>query len=276
MTKYIHGSTRNERDRLALMNRLINPGCLQALRLGDERRVLDMGSGTGLFSLEMARQLGPGAQVTGIEFNPAQIEVARNLDSNCATLDFRQGDAADPPLEAHEWGHFDLAHTRFLLEHVPGPQAVVNAMVRAVRPGGRVVLLDDDHDVMRLWPECEGFDALWRAYYRSYRPLGNDPLIGRKLPQLLQRAGARPARITQVFYGACAGAPEFEDILGNLAEVLAGARESVLTAGEITANAFDKALEQFQSYDKVDGSALWYVINYAEGVVSDSPHASSK
>ena len=58
-----------------------------------------------------------------------------------------------------EWGTFDVAHTRFVLEHVPDPLRVVKTMVRAVQPGGRIVLADDDHDVLRLWPEPPGFTS---------------------------------------------------------------------------------------------------------------------
>lgn len=267
MPEYIHGSSRTERDRLALMNRLINPGCLDALRLGSERRVLDMGSGTGLFSLEMANSLDAKARVTGIEYDPEQLRSARKLVSEAATLEFREGDAARPPLADEEWGQFDLAHSRFLLEHVPHPESIVEAMVRAVRPGGRVVLLDDDHDVMRLWPEPAGFRQLWQAYYDAYQPLGNDPLIGRKLPELLSHAGARPTRITQVFYGGCSGSAHFDGIIENLVGVLEGSRDTVLKNGEFSAGEFDESLKNFRSFGKQPGAALWYVINYAEGKV---------
>jgi SAM-dependent methyltransferase len=267
MQEYIHGSSRTERQRLALMNRLINPGCLEAMRLTDERRVLDMGSGTGLFSRAIADRLGAGAQVVGIESDAEQIREAEKLRPKAANLEFRQGDAANPPLAAGEWGGFDLAHSRFLLEHLADPQTVVDAMVQAVRPGGRVVLLDDDHDLMRLWPEPDGFTKLWSAYYRSYRPMGNDPLIGRRLPELLMRAGATPVRITQVFYGGCSGAADFGGIVDNLVGVMAGARDTVLAGGEIGAGEFDAALQRFSAFAREPGAALWYVINYAEGIV---------
>ena len=266
--QYIHGSSPTERQRLALMNRLINPGCLEAMRLAGERRVLDMGSGTGLFTLEIANRLGDGARVVGIESDPEQIAEAGTLRPAAATLEFRRGDAANPPLAAEEWGGFDLAHSRFLLEHLSEPQPVVDAMVRAVRPGGRVMLLDDDHDLLRLWPEPAGFTKMWDAYYRSYRSLGNDPLIGRKLPELLMRAGATPVRVTQVFYGGCSGSPDFGGIVENLVGVLAGARATVLAGGEIGGAEFDAALQRFGDFARHPAAALWYVINFAEGVVT--------
>ncbi len=61
------------------MNRLINPGCIEALGLTNEQRVLDMGSGTGLFSLEMANRLNRNALVVGVEYDAEQLRPARQL-----------------------------------------------------------------------------------------------------------------------------------------------------------------------------------------------------
>jgi len=52
-------------------------------------------------------------------------------------------------------------------------------MAQAVRPGGRVILSDDDCDGLRLWPEPPGFAPVWIAYQRTYDRHGNDPFVGR-------------------------------------------------------------------------------------------------
>ena len=268
-THYIHGQTSTERARLALMNSLINEDCLQALALGDERLVLDVGCGTGLFTRRMAAALPRSSRIVAIERDEGQLEAARGQGASPergCEIDFRQGDAMRLALPPTEAGRFDLAHTRFLLEHVPDPGAVVRGMVRAVRPGGRIVLLDDDHDLLRLWPEPPGVLDAWRAYWRSYYGLGADPLVGRKLCMLLHDAGARPARNTQVFYGACAGSVRFQGIVDNLVGVLAGARDTVLADGEIDGAAWDAALHAFRAFAEHPHAAVWYPINLAEGV----------
>lgn len=267
---YIHGSSATERKRLALMNRLINQRCLDELELGNERQVLDVGAGTGQFTRLMASRLSPDARIIAVELNPDQVQAAfqaRADSGNGCPIDFRVGDAANLPLEASELGTMDLAHARYLLEHVRDPAAVVRAMVSAVRPGGRVVLLDDDHEVLRLWPEPGGLMAAWNAYHRSYASLGNDGLVGRKLASLLYDAGAQPSRITQLFYGACAGAELFPEYVDNLVGQLQGARTTVLSNGEISAEAYDRAIENFMSFRQLPNAALWYVINWAEGRV---------
>lgn len=265
---YIHGSSSKERQRLALMNDLINHRCLDALGLADEKLVLDVGCGTGQFSRLMASALPSSSNIVAIEHNPDQVQAALQLTGEgrrSCTIDFRIGDAFDLPLEESERGQFDLAHTRFLLEHVHDAAAVVQAMVDSVRPGGRVVLMDDDHDLMRFWPEPDGVMAAWTAYYRSYARLGNDALVGRKLASLLRDAGAPATRIDQVFYGACAGMDSFAGVVDNLIGVLQGARFTVLSAGDISRKDYDAALTSLRRFRELPDAAVWYVINLAEG-----------
>ncbi len=56
--------------------------------------------------------------------------------------------------------------------------------------------------------------------------------------------------------------------LTNEQRVLEGARTQVLASGEMVASEFDSALQRFRAFGQAPGSALWYVINYAEGVVN--------
>ncbi len=177
----------------------------------------------------------------------------------------RAGDALGLPLRREEWGTFDVAHARFLLEHVPDPLSVVRAMVQAVRPGGRVVLSDDDHDVLRLWPEPAGFIALWQAYIRTYDRLGNDPYIGRRLVSLLHAAGAVPSRNTWIFFGSCSGSPDFPDVVENLEKILLGARTLIVSTAHIEEESFDDGIESLKTWSRRPDAAFWFAMSWAEG-----------
>lgn len=263
---YIHGTAPEEQARLSALNDLINAASLRELRLQANERVLDVGSGTGQLSRAMART--SGARVVGIERSAEQIaEAQRQADraGEAALAEFRQGDALNLPLRADEWGSFDVAHTRFLLEHLRDPLPVVQAMVRSVRPGGRIVLEDDDHDLLRLWPEPPGFGDLWAAYQRSYEYLGNDPIIGRRLVSLLVEAGAAPHRNTLIFFGSCAGELQFSHYVENLIGVVSGARATVIEAELLDAIAFDAAIAGLRTWSRDRAATLWYAISWAEG-----------
>jgi len=268
-SQYVHGTHPAEQARLGILNEILNERELPELRLRPGERVLEMGAGTGVCARAMARAIGPDGRVVAVERNDEQLMTALKQSvelGEMGLLDLRQGDAHKPPLEPEEWGTFDLAHCRFLLEHLPDPAKVVRILVRTVRPGGRIVLADDDHELLRLWPESEGFQDLWRIYWRTYETLGNDPLVGRKLVQLLHDAGAQPTRNTYVFFGACAGQDLFPAVVENMARVVESARDVVLAGAQIDRESFDRVLTEFRKWGTRDDAALWYGVAWAEGI----------
>jgi SAM-dependent methyltransferase len=181
---YIHGTTDTEQARLSLLNRLHNERCLAALAVAPGERVIDFGSGLGQLTCAIAQRVQPGGSVVGIEREEAQLAQARRLARDLdleGLVELRQGDVLEPPLGTDDVGAFDVAHARFVLEHLPDPLELVRVMTSAVRPGGRVVLVDDDHDLMRFWPDCPEGSAVWKHYFESYAAMSNDPLVGRKL-----------------------------------------------------------------------------------------------
>jgi SAM-dependent methyltransferase len=251
------------------MNRLLNENSLRELALAGGERVLDIGCGLGQMARAMARRVGPRGKVVGIERSSEQLIAAQQLaarDGEASLVDFRQGPAERLPLADEEWGTFDVVHARFLVEHVPDPLAVVREMVRAVRPGGRVVLEDDPHDTLRLWPDPPGFSRLWAAYQRTYDRLGCDPLIGHRLVSLLVQAGAEPVRIAWPFFGACAGerallAAYVENVIG----ILEGVREAVFALGEFEPASFDACIASLRDWARRPDAAFWYAVSWAEG-----------
>lgn len=264
-SSYIHGTAPEEQARLSNLNELLNRSCLRELALREGDRVLDVGSGLGQLTRAMARVAGN--PVVAVERSADQIAEARRqalAAGEAELLDLRPGDASALPLLEREVRSFDVAHARFLLEHVRDPLAVVRQMVAAVRPGGRVVLADDDHDLMKLHPEPPGFHEVFQAFVRGYDRLGNDPFVGRRLPSLLHQAGAAPSRITWVFFGACAGEPSFRGVADNLAQVLTGARQLVLEVG-IGAPQFDAAMDALDAFALRPDAAIWYGMAWAEG-----------
>ena len=267
MSIYIHGTSDSEQHRLSLLNDvLLNQAMLHEMSLRGDERIIDFGAGLGQFSRAMARAV-PRGRVIGIERDVAQLQGAQRLandDGETNLVDFRQGDVLELDLGG-DWESFDLAHTRFLLEHLPDPLRVVKTMVRAVRPGGRIVLADDDHGVIRLWPEPPGFYDLWKAYMRTYDRIGNDPFVGRRLVQLLADAGAKPVRNTWVFFGGCAGMETFPVLASNMAGVVRTARETMISMRLVEAEVFDRVMEEYARWAKRPDAALWFAVAWAEG-----------
>jgi hypothetical protein len=126
------------------------------------------------------------------------------------------------------------------------------------------VLEDDDHAILRLWPEPPGFDLIWQAYVRSYEHVGNDPYIGRRLVALLHEAGTIPRRNTWIFFGGCAGQPAFDALGNNLVSILVGARDALLA--HLDTATFDNAIAAIRIWLCRPDAALWFSIWWAEGI----------
>ena len=85
---------------------------------------------------------GAGAAVLGIDLGEKALGVARlhKLESG-ATVDYRL--VAAEALAAETPGAFDVVTCMELLEHVPDPASIVAACATLAKPGGTVVVLDD-------------------------------------------------------------------------------------------------------------------------------------
>ena len=268
MSSYIHGTSQEEQSRLSLMNDFMNRACLKELRLQGGEKILDVGSGLGQFSRMMAKAAGEGSQVLGFERNLTQLAGAKDMATRADeahSVEFRHGDALDFPLNKEEWGTFDVVHTRFVLEHISTPEKVVEQMVRATKPGGRIILADDDHDTFRIDPEPPGFRILWNAYCRSFDRLGCDPYIGRRLVSLLYHAGAKPTYNSFVFFGSCVGNPTYEVISNNMIGVVIGARAHILQEKLLDKKTFDWCVANFREWQQLPNAAIWYPVCWAEG-----------
>ena len=265
---YIHGNEPHEQRRLSKLNDLLNDASLREMGLRGGERILDIGCGLAQMARAMARAAGPLGRVIGVEQDAqqrAEAERQARVQGEQDLIEVRAGDAANLPLADDEWGTFDVVHARFILEHVPNPHVVVRSMVRAARPGGKIILEDDDHELLRLWPEPLGFYQVWRAYMRAFESLGTDPRVGRHLVTLLHEAGARPVRNTFNFFGGCAGSPSFDALIRNFVGILEGAEERMVSLGHIDRATVREGLTVFEEWGKRPDAAMWYPTCWAEG-----------
>ncbi len=101
--------------------------------------VLDVGTGKGSLTLELARQ---GVEVVSVDIDPEEQQLAVHLAREAgldALIEFVQGDAALIPCpdDFFAWaGMLDVLH------HLEDADPVLDEMLRVVRPGGLLMLAD--------------------------------------------------------------------------------------------------------------------------------------
>ena len=161
--------------------------------VGPGARVLDVATGTGDLAIELARRVAPGGEVVGSDFSEAMLARARRKSKPAgAGLQFEWGDALQLPFAD---GSFDAATVGFGARNFSDLQRGLEEMVRVVRPGGRVVVLEFTSPTR---PPLSTFYSLW--FDRVVPLLGRlagDPDAYAYLPDSVKRFPA-PAGLAAV------------------------------------------------------------------------------
>jgi trans-aconitate methyltransferase len=97
--------------------------------------VVDVACGTGIVARTIAERLLSDHSITGVDANPAMLDVARRLRPGLNWLD---GDAAELPLAD---ATADLVTCQAALMFFPDRVAALREMARVTRPGGHVAVL---------------------------------------------------------------------------------------------------------------------------------------
>ena len=138
---------------------------LAGVRAGE--RVLDVAGGTGDLTREFRKAAGPQGLVILTDINAAMLQQGRGALADHAVVDVPlvQSNAENLPFEE---GTFDCITISFGLRNVTNKDAALRSMARALKPGGRLLVLEFSK------PQSEGLSRLYDQY--SFKVL---PLLGR-------------------------------------------------------------------------------------------------
>ena len=174
---------------------------LNRLALEPGETVLDLGCGTGDHTREVAALVAPSGSVVGVDFSTSMItEATRRQASSPVPATFEQGDAQHLRFES---GAFDACRTERMLCHVPDCEAALREMVRVVRPGGRIGVIDVDTAGVMIDSSDRATTA---AFAASMTDTIQNPWIGRTLRRRMAEVGlvdvVVEARVLEIGYGA--------------------------------------------------------------------------
>jgi protein-L-isoaspartate O-methyltransferase len=116
-------------------------------------RVLEVGPGTGYYTLDMAEWVKPDGEVDILDLQPEMLDhtMRRAGERGLANVTPTRSDATSMP---YGDGTFDAAYLVAVLGEIPDQDAVLLELARVLKPGGRLIvgeLIGDPHYV-RLGP----------------------------------------------------------------------------------------------------------------------------
>tara|TARA_R110000787_G_scaffold20281_5_gene60342 strand:+ start:11480 stop:12241 length:762 start_codon:yes stop_codon:yes gene_type:complete len=138
---------------------------LAGVRSGE--KVLDVAGGTGDLSREFSKLVGPRGMVVLSDINASMLREGRSrlADKGVINMPIVQANAECLPFEE---GTFDCITIGFGLRNVTDKDAALRSMCRALKPGGRLLILEFSK------PTSEGLSKIYDQY--SFKLL---PMIGR-------------------------------------------------------------------------------------------------
>nr|WP_168508090.1 methyltransferase domain-containing protein [Streptomyces sp. S1D4-11]QIY95219.1 methyltransferase domain-containing protein [Streptomyces sp. S1D4-11] len=212
---------------------------IERFGIGSGWRCWEVGAGGTSVVSWLAKKVGPTGRV-----------VATDIDTSWAAS------AARPPVEirVHDVGAeeppgegFDLVHARLVLVHVPDRERALRSMVKALRPGGRLLIEDADPALQPLLcpdehgPEQQLANRLRNGFRKLLAERGADLSYGRKLPRLLREAGLREVEADAYFPVTSTACADLES--ATIRQI----RDQLVTAGLATDEDIDRHLANVAS-----------------------------
>lgn len=190
MTDYLlDNAWQQQRQRLAGLEAWFDPGTirhLEELGVSEGWHCLEVGGGGGSIAKWLCQRVGSRGYVLATDLDTRFLETlaAPNLEvsrHNLLTDEFPEG-------------AFDLAHARFVIEHLADRMTALQHMVRALKPGGWLLIEDTDSS---SWVSAQVADSeatalfsKWtQAYVQLCRVNGVDAYAGRRLYREFQASG---------------------------------------------------------------------------------------
>jgi ubiquinone/menaquinone biosynthesis C-methylase UbiE/prenyltransferase beta subunit len=127
---------RPEREKEEQPNKL-----LDALKLKAGDVVADIGAGSGFFTFRLAERIGPTGKVLAVDIQPEMLTIIRQRmkERKVTNIEPILGTETDPKLPA---GTVDLILMVDVYHEFADPWEMTRAMVRALKPGGRLVFVE--------------------------------------------------------------------------------------------------------------------------------------
>jgi len=127
---------------------------LEALNLSGSEIVADIGSGSGYFALRLAHGVAESGQVYGVDVNPDMIRHLnrRIRDSGILNLRTVLAPPDDPLLPS---ASLDLVFICDTWHHIQDRPGYLELLKQALKPGGRVVMIDFKKEPLPIGPGLE-------------------------------------------------------------------------------------------------------------------------
>ena len=151
--------------------------------------VAEIGCGTGTAAREMSVLVHPGGHVYGFDISGQFVTLARaRAFAASAKVEFQVSDATTLPLAD---GCIDVYRAERVYMHLKRPETALSEAFRVLRPGGRLLVMDQDWDSLLFDGDLYATRLVTRAFADSMM----NGMIARRMRGLLLEAGFKDVAV---------------------------------------------------------------------------------
>ncbi len=250
---YVHGYGGRESDRLQNQaNTLID--LLHSDTIYPKGSVvLEAGCGVGSQTIALARS-SPDAQIVSIDVSENSLAEARARvkAEGVTNVRLQRADIFALPFDESSFDHVFVC---FVLEHLQAPVEALQALIRCLKPGGTVTVIEGDHGSAFFHPDSDAARAAILCQVELQRAAGGDANVGRRLYPLLVGAGLDSVRVSPRMVYVDSSRPELVEgfTKKTFTAMIEGVRGAAIEAGLTSPEFFDQGLRALRQTSGSDG-----------------------
>ena len=227
-----------EKARLERIAELTDPATIRYLEqigVAEGWVCAEVGAGAGSIARWLSNRVGHFGKVVAVDTEPEFM-----AGVTAPNLELRTDDITTTPLEE---GSYDLVHAKILLMHLDERERVLGEFVRALKPGGFLLVEEADiRSIQRVDPPSPLLTRAAAALETFFYFGGADPGYGMKLLPAVRRTGLKVLGTDCQLTAVQAGTPEVQTITMSLAKLA----PMIVTAGLMGQKEVEAAFDQLE------------------------------
>lgn len=254
MLKYVHGYSEEESCRLAnqantLADILHHDSCYPP-----GSTILEAGCGIGAQTVILAAK-NPASRFVSIDISDDSLSRAKLAieERRLTNVSLQKADIFDLPFAMESFDHIIIC---FVLEHLPGPLDALRNLLRVLKSGGSLTVIEGDHGSFYCHPESQDALQTVECLIRIQKMLGGNALIGRQLYPLLGASGLKDIAVSPRMVYVDASRPELVEGFSKktFIAMVEAVKEQAITMRLIDEEKWNKGIADLMRATEEDGT----------------------
>jgi SAM-dependent methyltransferase len=269
--EYVHGYSGVERTRLVDQANTLTDFLHSDTSYPPGSLVLEAGCGVGAQTVTLATRSG-GAAILSVDISAESLAAARERTRSAGITNvvFQQADLYSLPFHPESFDHVFVC---FVLEHLARPGEAIAGLIRVLKRGGTITVIEGDHGSVYFHPESPHARRAIQCLIELQARAGGDSLIGRSLYPLLDQAGLQEVEVSPRVVYVDASRPDLVDgfTRKTFTAMVEGVGDRAIASGLIDEEAWSRGIRDLYRTAEADGT---FCYTFFKAVARKSPSGS--